>query len=646
MPWKSIPASKAEGGWRDVYEEPGKEGMTHFKMPTLTESVFDIETGVDYKTGVKDGGLRADFSKADTDAERGDFLTKKVGAEGWRTDRNGRYLLTTKGMDTIGLQATQDTAIDEVWPSLYDIADWRGDAPAIAGGMAGAALTGGMSILPSMAMVGIGAAGAQGYQESSEALQGKNLQSSGEVATDLAIKGGAAALGEGLYKGLIRPLGRKLAAPYKSQMTPDKVKVLSEAREIGVQPSFGQIVESSLPGRYSRISERIFGDPRAPINAEALSKESARLNKSAYPVEVTHKAVGRGIHKGILKSKRAFMKAAGKRYDKADAALGNEPIVPTRQIKQQMIDILENLPKSKDGQPVFVSADLKKYATDIASIDDKITVSEMKNLRTFLMDAASSDKDVIPGLGTRHLKRLISAASKSFDDVARIKNIETAEALMMNVGIKHLRDANKFYRQGVSKFDDAMINNIVKDRGARGAIDHELVVDAVFKPGKLSQLSRVMSVLPKKDQLRMQGIAMKDLLDSAVKRTDDPFTDLVNGKAFLDTLDKYKKPTLVKMFGKEKSEELYKFGRVAQLISKKQKDQGGLIAAAIAVRPLQNIGTLAKLRVWFEVFNHPRGLKWLTTGLEIPKTRKGIEAMSRFSILIATTVEDQQTTTE
>ena len=122
---------------------------------------------------------------------------------------------------------------------------------------------------------------------------------------------------------------------------------------------------------------------------------------------------------------------------------------------------------------------------------------------------------------------------------------------------------------------------------------------------------------------------MDDILENISGLTDDPFVEVFQGKQFRQMLDSYGESTLNEMFGKELTGDLYRLAKVTQLVTQRQAMSGGLVAANIALHPLQNIARLAKLRILGSLMRTPFAMKWLTEGLEAPNTRAGAAALSR-----------------
>ena len=233
----------------------------------FTQFVSRREPGIDYSTGIRDVGLRAGLSRQDTEEERAQFLNKQFGKDNWFKDHFGAYIVKPEGLDKIkqphyGLPV----AFDEQRNTLMDFADFAGDAPTIAGATVAGLASGGIGALPAIGLVGLGAAGGKGYQETAEALMGENIQSTPETAKMLAEEFAYGATGEAVFRGALRPLGRKLMAPEVKRMTPTARKLAQEALEIGAKPSISQISKPPILGRTQSMMNRIFGDPNAEHN--------------------------------------------------------------------------------------------------------------------------------------------------------------------------------------------------------------------------------------------------------------------------------------------------------------------------------------------------------------------------------------------
>jgi len=192
--WEQAPI--VDEGWKSapLVDEPQEQSILPEVPPSIrgpAQEMYNMlnrrQVGVDYFTGVEDTGFRADFSKMDTEPERAHFLDKKVGKENWGRDQYGSYVVSPQAMEKLGLEHRgYPVALDEHRFTVQDIADYRGDAPTIAGAVTAGILTGGMGFVPAVALTALGAAGGKGIGEAVEALQGENIPTGLEVGKDIA----------------------------------------------------------------------------------------------------------------------------------------------------------------------------------------------------------------------------------------------------------------------------------------------------------------------------------------------------------------------------------------------------------------------------------------------------------------------------
>ena len=277
--------------------------------------------------------------------------------------------------------------------------------------------------------------------------------------------------------------------------------------------------------------------------------------------------------------------------------------------------------QTREGKIVFASPDLVKSLEDILDIPNSYTITETQQMTGRLFDAIGNDT-IIPGINARNARLLYKAATRGYDDIAD-------DSLRGVVG--QFRDK---YKGAIRKFDKAIIQRIMKDPKYAGRIEPEAVVGAIFKKGETANLLRVKKVVTPGTWKRIQQSAMEEVLGKISKRTTDPFTEVFDGKGFLDALDLYGETTLGAVFGRGKVKELYRLGRVTQLVTLRASMSGGLVAASIALHPLKNMGKLMRFRVLGHLLRTPFAVRWLTEGLKAPKTRAGSMAITRLGVFI------------
>ena len=103
----------------------GVDPATGEKLKEQDQPLKDKD--VDYTSGLKVFSIRAGLGQRENDEEKALFLTDKVGTDGFRRDRGGRFILTKQGRKKLGLEDGPELAIDEEGFSRYDLADFVGE---------------------------------------------------------------------------------------------------------------------------------------------------------------------------------------------------------------------------------------------------------------------------------------------------------------------------------------------------------------------------------------------------------------------------------------------------------------------------------------------------------------------------------------
>ena len=181
------------------------------------------EQGFDYSSGVgnvKNNGIkfsRWTMSRMDTNTEREDYLNGTVGYDGWTTDSFGRYALTQKGVDILGLPALAPDEKGRIIDELGGMSkwDWVDAGPHILQ-MAPAVITS-VILNPYGTLIGLlggGISFAGGYlaDEAIEYAQGWSNQSAKSIALMTAEQAAWGVGTEGFIRTL-RPIGRMITDP-------------------------------------------------------------------------------------------------------------------------------------------------------------------------------------------------------------------------------------------------------------------------------------------------------------------------------------------------------------------------------------------------------------------------------------------------
>ena len=401
--------------------------------PVYDELLFDYDTGVD------DLRIRRLLGRAERLDEKEAILQNYVGSSGFIKTTDGQLALTPKGLRQRGHPVQKrtladgstielNTIIDSTSPfERGDLADLMGVVGPIIGSIAGVlpqgriykgikALSGNSQTAAAVLGSAVGGGAGKLTEEAADAIQGFQLQDSGELAKLFGTEAGLSAFGEGLSQagaGLWRVyFGAKapssdLRVGFQGAKGRDTVDIQKLDASLGRNATEKEIQEAiangkvktidekyrqslagmdvQLGGRTQQIAEAVIGVTRSKSNiphltqtfdnmTTALRNRGASLN--AYVDDVTKEGVSDTINQ--TKSKLASdtneaVKATQEAVkDLADSYIGVEPYLQAPGIRQYGDFVLERLGEAKgkvnrEVGDAFRGVD--KIFSDIASYD-------------------------------------------------------------------------------------------------------------------------------------------------------------------------------------------------------------------------------------------------------------------------------------
>jgi hypothetical protein len=629
-PWEQYQTTPASGPWEQygpatVNPNLQRQGLAMENVRSGAEFVSQRDPDIDYKTGVPSAAFRAGFSRMSNDAEKAQFLDRSVGKDKWGKDSFGAYFIKPEGLKQFGIQSIKPVSIDEQVSSRYDIADLAGDAPAVAGAIGGGMMASGAGVIPGMAASALGAAGGKAIDEVVKNLQGSQVNTASGVATDLAKEAGMAGLGEGVVRGL-GPVARFGLGPGASRMTPDKKALADAARDQGFQIRPGSVTDAPILARWEGMVRSIFGDLNAERNKAAAEAGIKRLTPGT---PVSAEAAGEAIARSVRQERTKFGADMAQKYSAIDNLVGGQPIIPTGPIKAKAQEILDAMPRTQEGKVVGGGDSL---INDILQMGDATTVAQAQRLRTMLREAAESP-DLVPGVSKHDARVLKDSVNDAFNAAKNGPN---------SLAVNMLRAADTAYAQGIRKFDNPVVTKITQDASRNGAVDPDMVVDYLIKPDRVVRLRRVKDVVPAAEWEKVKSAHAQDLLSTVMQGTDDPLKTVFNGRIFRDTLEKYGRQTLEEVHGKQWVDQAYRYANGLMLAEKKMSLSGGIVAANVALHPIQNLPKLVWLRAVAKVMEQPGTFKYLTEGMTLGQnTKAGAAALARVSAQVAANARDE-----
>jgi hypothetical protein len=89
------------------------------------------------------------------------------------------------------------------------------------------------------------------------------------------------------------------------------------------------------------------------------------------------------------------------------------------------------------------------------------------------------------------------------------------------------------------------------------------------------------------------------------------------GQPLINELNKYGRPYLEDVFGRQWTDSAYNFARAAEIATRKNpSDAGALVVAFAALHPLSHIGGLVKMFGAKEILSSPAAISYMTKGIE------------------------------
>ena len=634
--WETAPSA---GEWETapvtVNPKIQQQGLNQEDVRAGVEVISQRDPGIDYRSGVADAGFRASFSRMDNPAEQEQFLNKQVGKGNWGKDSFGAYFITPKGLEKFGVTSSRPISLDEQVTTRYDVADWAGDLPAIAGATGMGLMATGMGAPAGIGLTALGGGAGYGFQEIVKNLRGEQVKTPGEVAVNIGEEAAMAGVGEGVVRGLA-PVAKFAMGPGAARMTPEKKGLADAAIEQGFKIRPGSVTDAPILARWEGMVRSIFGDLYAERNEQAAKAGLERLTKIAGQ-PTSPEAAGELLASAIRQERSAFGAKMSMKYAEIDSLVGGRPIVPTAPIKAVAERILQTMPKTADGK---VIGGKDAFARDILAMGDHMTVESAQRLRTMLREASESP-DLIPDVAMHDARVLGKSVNDAFE-AAKKSTTELVPPAKQKAAIEKLQQADRLYAQGIRQFDNPTVTKITKDATRTGAVEPEMVVDYLIKPGRAVRVRRVKGVVAPDVWNQVRAAHAQDLTQSLVKGTDDPLVSVFDGRGFRDTLEKYGREVLEEVHGKEWTDGAYKYANALMLAEKKMAMSGGIVAANVALHPIRNLPKLVWLRVLAKGMEQPGTFKYLTEGVRLgPTTTAGAKALSRVAAQFATLANDE-----
>ena len=116
---------------------------------------------------------------------------------------------------------------------------------------------------------------------------------------------------------------------------------------------------------------------------------------------------------------------------------------------------------------------------------------------------------------------------------------------------------------------------------------------------------------------------------------------MFNGTALKASLDKYGRDTLNETFGKQWTDDAYKFANVAQFVTQRNPNSGGIVSAMVALNPLRHIWKIADIAGTTYLLRQPGVLKWLSEGIQPGNAGAAAGAIAKVGAIATALAKDK-----
>lgn len=509
------------------------------------------EQGVDYTQGLQDIGnfSRFGYGRMETDQERANYLTQKVGKDTFRKDPLGRFILTEKGRNNLGMGKGPEVSIDEEGLSWGDFKEFMGQAALPVAAGIGAALTfSGVGTLPGIAIAGIAGAAGKALDEGIESAQGLQDQSFGDVMRESAYEGAFSMVGEGVGRGIAKAFGRLIKGPEGAE----NEVLRKQARDLidrGFKPTVGGATNEQfrpILNRMQALYENVFPNRKAATQnldliveelralrvvnngaiddlSDAVRKDMDKLYATADEdllaaqknLDITTNKYMSQVMAGLRKDgivpkdlaqvlqlrKRGFDENVDSLYAKATKILKDQAIIPTATMKKELAYLVKNS---------AADIEVTKFARMVQDLPEFATLEEVSRIRTGLIDASYSPS-LVADVNVGALGALRSSITKAIDGteiaLQRAVDMGTADGAKI-VGPKDfsasfedmakalglVRRTNALYRNGMQRFDNVVTQSIMKQAQKR-QLNKKFIFDQIIEkdnPEALLQLLKAV----------------------------------------------------------------------------------------------------------------------------------------------------------
>lgn len=585
-----------------VNAEKRKERATQVirKLRGMADDV-DYDTGLPWaaKVAVKD---------SDNPTEARLALEKLFGPGNAGQDKGGRWWVKTKSGKKVAVFAEGASgAFGE------GMAGAQASGPEAAGALTGGAIGLAGGPLGVLAGTGLGGAAGKGLDELSKAIRGVLSKSPSEEAGALAVSGAVNAGAEGAGQAL-RGTGRGIMGLLRQkywETTPDSNAMAENLLRKGAVPPLVTVAPGAKSAQYDQmLRNMVKGDPQRAKNIKFANQRLFDMlqmagvpddeirdvfaaivdPRRAISLRVEGETVTRGVQEhisGLEREANVAMETARGIVDRAEKqleALGQNPETGNvhqlfntaatesrRRFGGAMSRVYEDIDTMTGGKVIVPTALMKKAAQDVLSVmpstnaptifhevvgmPNKLTIKEAQRLRTRLREAADSG-NLTPGT-IEHDYNEVARSVDAAMDPAGIPDQKSmpAEAL------RALEAADKAYAEGIAKYRDAKLNQMLRDYRNQKVLDPEKFAASLFDTQSAFRVRNYREIVGEQTWSIVQAADARNIFRAARRLASDASSATrIDGQA-LSTILETRGPMLDAIYGAEKAKQWREYAR-------------------------------------------------------------------------------------
>lgn len=240
--------------------------------------------------------------------------------------------------------------------------------------------------------------------------------------------------------------------------------------------------------------------------------------------------------------RREFGTAIGRVYDDIHAMADGQPIVPTTTLRAQVKGIVDALPKTgKSG--IF---------QEIANLGDAITIKDAQRFRTRLREEADSG-NLTPGATHHDYNTMKKAFDSALDPDGKQFEGVPPPALQL------LKQADALYKQGIRKFEDTKLNQIVNDIRNGKVLEPDKFAASLFDTESTARIANFRDLVGPTQWRDVQASYASNLWRQATKLSSAGTSSReISGRDLVNVLDG-QGARLDAVFGKAQANEMREY---------------------------------------------------------------------------------------